>query len=626
MDAYDGTTHLILEDDELAALVEERRDLVNMATPLMEKIYKFVAGSGFLVMLTDERGYILEVRGDQQTLNDAQQLKFIKGAAWTEKQVGTNAIGTAIYEKCPLQVSASEHYCFKHHHWTCSAAPIFDEHGEMIGILDMSGPSGKTHQHTLGIVVSAVEAIMFQMRMQQKNREMTIVSDRIRNVFMTMSDGVIVLNKKGNIVQVNPVVAKLLGNSPQHFENLSIYNILPHSSRTRVMLDTGHDYNDVEIIMQGTNGLIPCVASGKPIHDERGMIEGGMIVFNPLNKISKLVNRFSGAQASFQFEDIVGKSRHLQEAVQIGCLAAGKNSNVLLQGESGTGKELFAQAIHNRSLRRKGPFVALNCGAIPRELLGSELFGYVEGAFTGARRGGRPGKFELASGGTLFLDEIGEMPLDSQVALLRAIQERVICRIGDDKYIPVDVRIICATNRNLRLEVEKGNFRQDLYYRLNVISIVLPPLRERREDIPVLFNYFLEQISRKLQMPVPPVNLQVMGYLIQYDWPGNVRELQNIVERMINISNGKELTWELLPQEIIGPPDIQPEICSLEGKTDTSASLEREKKKKVFADLEKKEIINLLSKHGGNISRVALDMGVSRNTIYRKMKRYHIGI
>ncbi|MFA6809004.1 MAG: sigma 54-interacting transcriptional regulator, partial [Eubacteriales bacterium] len=276
------------------------------------------------------------------------------------------------------------------------------------------------------------------------------------------------------------------------------------------------------------------------------------------------------------------------------------------------------------SSRKKGPFVAINCGAIPRELLSSELFGYIEGAFTGALKGGRPGKFEMASGGTLFLDEIGEMPLGEQVALLRAIQEKEITRIGDSRIIPVDARIVCATNRNLKNEVEKGNFRQDLYYRLNVISITLPPLRERREDIPLLLQYFLQDISIKMGVPVAHMNLGIMDYLISYDWPGNIRELQNVVERMINIANGEDISVKHLPQEIMHPMkkvDYTP-INGLD--IQTTVNTKRDKKKQLFAELEHKEIVNLLSKYQGNVSRAAREMGISRNTIYRKMKQYNI--
>lgn len=625
VDPYNGRSHLVLDKKELARVLKQRAQLIDIALPLMQDLNQYVAGSGFLVMLADEHGYILQVLGDPDTINKAREINFIPGAAWTEEQVGTNAIGTALQEEIPVQISSYEHYCQLHHGWTCSAAPLFNDQGRMIGVLNMSGPSTETHQHTLGMVVSAAAAIMYQMRVQAQNLELNIINERMRNVFLTMSDGVIILENHGHIVQINPVAETLLGRSSREAEGQPLDTFFPELTRVHENLQRGQDIIDIETPLQGPSGIINCVASGKPIRDERGRVNGAVVIFNPLKKIRNLVNRLSGAHASFNFQDIIGRNPKLLEAVQTARLAADKRSNILLQGESGTGKELFAQAIHNASTRRNGPFIALNCGAIPRELLGSELFGYVDGAFTGARRGGRTGKFELASGGTLFLDEIGEMPLGKQVSLLRAVQEKEITRIGDDKIIPVDVRIICATNRDLRTEVEKGNFRQDLYYRLNVIKIKLPALRERREDISLQFKYFLQQMSQKMEMPMPFVEPKVIEYLHRYDWPGNVRELQNVVERMINISNGQTIAVNHLPTEIVQHhPALTDELHPL--SSGTSVTMQREQQKRLHTQMEQQEIIRLIDKFGGNISRVAQEMGISRTTIYRKMKRYNIEI
>jgi sigma-54 dependent transcriptional regulator, acetoin dehydrogenase operon transcriptional activator AcoR len=284
---------------------------------------------------------------------------------------------------------------------------------------------------------------------------------------------------------------------------------------------------------------------------------------------------------------------------------------------------MFAQAIHNRSERRNGPFVALNCGVIPRELIGSELFGYVEGAFTGAKRGGKPGKFELASGGTLFLDEIGDMPLDQQIALLRVLQEKNVTRIGGDKVISVNARVICATNKNLLQEVEKGTFRQDLYYRLNVISITVPPLRNRINDIPLLFKYFLDKISRDrgCKFYAKP---DVIQCLQKFDWPGNVRELQNVVERAVSLTESESITLAHLPTEIYA--SRKPVLQSAESLLPPAlrANFGREQRRQLLEEAERQQILMLLSKHGGNISVVAREMGISRNTLYRKMRLYAI--
>jgi sigma-54 dependent transcriptional regulator, acetoin dehydrogenase operon transcriptional activator AcoR len=298
--------------------------------------------------------------------------------------------------------------------------------------------------------------------------------------------------------------------------------------------------------------------------------------------------------------------------------------NVLIEGESGTGKELFAQAIHNQSNRRKGPFVAINCGAIPRELIGSELFGYAEGAFSGAKKGGNPGKFELASGGTLFLDEIGDMPFEQQVSLLRVIQEKKVTRIGSNQVVPVDVRIICASNKKLLDEIQKGNFRHDLYYRLNVVQITVPPLREHAEDIPELFQYFLAKIDEQWANDIQNMTPEVMKYLAEYNWPGNVRELENVVDRMYMMAAGNQITPEHLPLEICCPTPVEFLSSGLNSALPSNNTDSRGKMKALINQVETDEIKTLLSKHRGNISKIARELGVSRNTVYRKIKQNDI--
>jgi len=626
IDPYDGTCYDVLDSSELEFLREKHRDLIEIARPFMTNLYKFFEGSGYNVILTDAQGYILEAFGDEDTLKDAIGLNFIKGANWTEDAVGTNAIGTALLLKMPIQVSGPEHYCRKHHAWTCSATPIFDHNGNVLGILDLSGPSNEAHLHTLGMVVAAGEAIREQMRIRQKNRELTLANSQLSGIIQTMCEGVIAFDARGIIIRLNPASEQIIGRKSRDLVGKPVRDILGNRVHFIDKLLVGRDtFNEVEVMVDSVDGLIHCLVSGKPILDDQGVFTGGVILLRPIERVQKLVNRFSGAQATFRFRDIIGESAGIREAIRMASLAASSMSTVLLQGESGTGKELFAQAIHNRSPRRKGPFVAVNCGAIPRELIASELFGYEGGAFTGAKRGGRPGKFELASGGTLFLDEIGEMPLEQQVALLRVLQERRLTRLGGDKVIPVDVRVICATNKNLLGEVEKGNFRRDLYYRVNVITINIPPLRERPEDIPILFKHFLERISREWGKSFDGVDPEVVEHLKRYRWPGNVRELQNVVERMVSIAEGSRITAEYLPEEIYRP--WHSESCEASSFVQVARiEEEREKRKRMQAERERRRILELLSKHGGNISRVARELGVSRSTIYRKMKIYNINI
>ncbi len=619
VDPYDGTSHKILERNELEDLLEQHRELIEVARPFMIKLYEFVRGSGFIVLLADQRGYIMETMGDYDILENAYKVNLNKGYGWMEEEVGTNGIGTALVLGRPCQVSGQEHYCQMIHYWTCSAAPIVDEGGQVVGALQMSGPSQRVHLHTLGMVVAAVEAISDRMRINKQNQRLTVLNNSLSDIFHTMSDGAVLVDMNGNINQINPVAERMLG---KELVGKNIQGVFGHSEKIAAALTDAKAFYDVELMADTGQGCPHCLVTAKPIKDSEGRSSGAVIFFNPIKNVKKLANRFSGAEATFYFRDIIGESRSLLEAIRLASQAASTVSNVLITGESGTGKELFAQAIHNQSYRRKGPFVALNCAALPRELIASELFGYVEGAFTGASRGGRPGKFELAAGGTLFLDEIGDMPLDQQATLLRVLQEKKIIRVGGDKVIPVDVRIICATHKNLQEEVKKGNFREDLYYRLNVILVSVPPLREREGDIKLLFRYLLGKISRKLNIRIDYVQPELFVCLESYKWPGNVRELENVVEKMVNKANGPAIYIEHLPREIaMAEFDHAASDSFIADSRETT-----DHRKEAMTDLlaERQAIIDSLIRHKGNISQVARELKLSRNTVYRKIHFYKI--
>lgn len=321
-------------------------------------------------------------------------------------------------------------------------------------------------------------------------------------------------------------------------------------------------------------------------------------------------------------KDIIGSNERFLKTIQLAKLASNVDANVLLLGESGTGKELFARAIHNESPRKQNPFIAINCGALSRELIHAELFGYVEGAFTGAKKGGNPGKFEIANGGTLFLDEIGEMPLELQAALLRVLQEREVVRIGGSKPIPIDVRIIAATNKNLNDEIAyNGSFRSDLYYRLNVFTIELIPLRERTEDIPELTSYFIEQLNETGGFPPKTITEETLELLVKHSWPGNVRELKNVVERSYYLAgNSSVITPDHLPAGIVYRETAM--TASAAARSPLQNTLEEFKK--IGNQIEKGELKDLLVKYRGNISKVAKHLGISRTTLYRKLKTYQL--
>jgi transcriptional regulator with PAS, ATPase and Fis domain len=328
---------------------------------------------------------------------------------------------------------------------------------------------------------------------------------------------------------------------------------------------------------------------------------------------------------------LVGHSEKWNEIKKLTVRAARVSSSVLIEGESGTGKELVARAIHDES-GLKGPFVAINCGAIPKELLQSELFGYEDGSFTGARKGGGIGKLEVGDGGTVFLDEIGEMPFDMQVNLLRFLQDKMITRIGSSIPKKVEVRIIAATNRKLKNEVQEGRFREDLYYRLNVINIDLPPLRERKLDIPPITRFFIQTLCRQFNREILSISDAAMSVLCDYNWPGNVRELRNVIENAIVFTEGNIITEDILPAylridipraDTMYDPHHPERIISdeMRGLTIDAA---RKLNRRTSADTERDEILKMLDEYGGNVSNVARHMGLSRNTVYRKMRAYKI--
>lgn len=621
VDPFSLQVHRALNQQALVRLLADHEKLIALAHPFMENLYGFVKGSGFVVVLTDPRGYILEAFGDEDAMRAPLTQNFFQGASWREEDAGTNAIGTAVELRAPVQVSGSEHFCSRHHCLTCSAAPIFDPEGAMLGILDISGAFESSHLHTLGMVVAAAEAIMAQLRIRNQNSQLAAANKKLISFFNMVSDGVLIVDPEGVVLEMNPAVERIIGRSRDEVLGAPVNRFIsaPFSSDQEI-LSVGGPCQDIEVQIDAQGGSCQCLASAEPITNEKERVTGGFITLRPIKEVRNLVNRFSGFYASLRFDDIIGVSAPIQEAKRIARLSAQNRSTVLLQGESGTGKEIFAQAIHNQCCSGNAPFIALNCGAIPRELIGSELFGYEEGAFTGARRGGRPGKFELASGGTLFLDEIGDMPLEHQTVLLRVIQEKRMTRIGSDKVIPVNVRLICATNKDLMEEVRKGTFRLDLYYRLNVMSILIPPLRDRVEDIPLLFRNFLERLNRDAGRKTI-VDLDVMDSLIGYTWPGNVRELQNIVERALNLAENGIISTEQLPPEIVGSASAR-RVWPL---PDPSGEFQNRQQRQQFRmDEDKNALVNLLNVYAGNISRVAKEMGVSRKTVYNKMKHYAI--
>jgi len=435
-------------------------------------------------------------------------------------------------------------------------------------------------------------------------------------------DGIVVTDPEGYITMISDTYKRFLGVADQDVIGKHVTEVI-ENTRMHIVGKTG--IPEIARIQKIRGNYM--IASRLPIIKD-GKVVGvvGKVLFRDVSELNALIKRvtkmekeieyYKGelqkvSRAKYSFEGIVGISNAIAGAKKMAKTAATSDSNVLILGESGTGKELFAHAIHQASRRANAPFIRINCAAIPSELLEAELFGYEEGAFTGAKKGGKIGKFELADGGTIFLDEIGDMPLHMQAKLLRVLQEREIERVGGIRYKKVDVRIIAATNHDLEQLISEGKMREDLYYRLNVLAINIPPLRERKEDIKFLVYHFIDKLSNQMGKQVKKISNSAMCYLESYSWPGNVRELINVLERAINfVDFNGVIQPEHLPKKITGYC-VEKNVQTLH---------------EVVAKVEKDAILNALKYVKGNRTRACKILGVSRSTLYEKMARYGIDI
>jgi PAS domain S-box-containing protein len=613
---YLKTNEHILTPAELQKKKLINEELLSNAEPVMHILHEFVKGTGFVIVLADREGYLLSVIGDEEGMEFICRVNFVEGTKWSEDLMGTNAVSLALYLNEAVQVYGYEHFCNCAYNSTCSATTIHDPEGEIIGVLDLTGPYEKAHFHTLGMVVAGVKFIETRIILQRTLKESHLANLYKAAIMESMSEGILTTDDLGNITYINQPAANILKLIPDKVigKNLAMVfeTDLEENSYFINLVKARKKVLDVPVMITSENNKIKLNMSCYSLTNYDGNICGKVIILQEVKRINRLINKIIGSQAKITFADLLGQSDVFQNCLRIARAAATSDSNVLLLGESGTGKDLIAQAIHNASIRHSQPFIAINCGSIPRDLIASELFGYDEGAFTGAKRGGNPGKFELADQGTIFLDEIGEMPLDLQTSLLRVIEEQKIMRVGGKEYIPVNIRIIAATNKDLAEEVKKGNFRQDLFYRLCVMLIIIPPLRKREEDIPLLANHFLANVSDRLGKEVSGFYPEVMQLFFNHTWPGNIRELQNVIERSVNLATGSIITPEL----ILIPMSEDNQACRDRISIEDNNSLKK---------TEEEIIRNCLTKYK-NKKKVAKQLGISRSTLYRKLSKYGMSL
>ncbi|MBM6859129.1 sigma 54-interacting transcriptional regulator [Clostridium saudiense] len=593
-----------LKENEVYDLLEKNKELISISMPYINMVCEIIEDDDFILILTDKDGCILDIKGDEGIVHEFAKLNLDIGVFVDEKNIGTNAMGVALAEDRPVQVTADEHYVDMFKGLTCSAAPIHNIKGDIIGTLNLTGRWDKRHPHTLGLVIFGVKAIENEIHNVKSQEILQETYNYMDSIIKNLDKGVVIVDSRGRIKNINEQGATILEVNKINIINRKIDFILP-------------DWNKIFDILEADNISITreIKTSEKSNFNTKlnikGVRDGDKLIGLVITLRDEKKSNAKGI-ARYNFEDIIGSSYIMKNVISNCKIVANSPSTILIQGESGTGKEVLAQSIHNYSFRKNNRFIAINCGAIPSNLIESELFGYEDGTFTGGKKGGKIGKIEMANGGTLFLDEIGEMPLEHQVNLLRVIQEGKITRLGGTEEISVDVRIIAATNKNLKKEIEMGRFREDLYYRLCVIPINLPPLRERSGDIRELINHFLRMKSFKLNKAVPEINEDLYNKLINYSWPGNIRELENVIENIVNLdgymSFSLELECEIKNKEVIvEDEDIKNEVVTLEF-------------------IEKKHIIKVLRKYKNNIYKSSNALGISRNTLYSKIKKYQIEV
>jgi PAS domain S-box-containing protein len=615
IDPFVDKIKISLTDKELHERYECCTQLTKRAKPFMDSLNKIVGSSNLIIRLTDKEGYVLDFLGDGTLVEKYGELNLYKGCNVKEESIGTNAIGLALIIEEAIQVVGEEHYCKIYHNWTSSACPIRDENDNLMGVLSITGVSYEVHPHTLGMLMAAAQAIENELKLEKSNKQLDLANKHFHAIMESISEGLICTDNEGIVMDINLFARRFLKMKEADIIGKNIKSILYKKDykKIRGSMSGCKKMEEEEIYFKTEKGRTdPCIVDITPIKVlASNEIEGVVITFKQEKIVHKLVNKIVGAQARFTFHDILGQSINIKSAKNMASLAATTDTTTLLLGESGVGKEMFAQAIHNGGERSGKPFVVLNCGAIPRDLVASELFGYVEGAFTGAKRGGHHGKFELADGGTIFLDEIGDMPLDAQVSLLRVLETKQIVRIGGHEVIPIDVRVIAATHKNLEKEVERGNFREDLFYRLNVMPVSIPSLRERKEDVSIFADYFINKFTKNMNKDIKGIDKSFYKALKRYSWPGNVRELQNVIQLVINMISDREyITKNNLPNHILEKtllPDIELDenLYSLE-------------------DMEKMAIIRTLKITKNNLALTAKILGIGRSTLYRKMDKYLI--
>lgn len=583
--------------------------LLTRSMPVMETLFHEISGSSSMVLLADNDGVILHSVGDPDFVEQARKVSLKPGGVWSEGMNGTNAIGTALEDQAPVLVHSSEHFMEVNRFLTCAAAPIFDPQGCTLGVLDVSGDS-RTHQnHTMALVRLSAQMIENQMFLPEYPHEI-IINFHLRPEFIgTHYEGIAVFSADGRFIAANRSALLQLSLDRSRMASLEFSMIFGMSLAK--LLDQAR--------------MVPQPVIKLPLHSGLELFcrvwPGGAIspiTFLPVSRMGDdSVHVQESAAKGERKEEIPLNELELGDPKMRGLIdkalrVLGHDIPIMIEGESGTGKEQLARALHNAGPRRKGPFVPVNCASIPEGLIESELFGYQEGAFTGARRKGHMGKIREADGGTLFLDEIGEMPLHLQARLLRVLQDRNVSPLGSSATHRVDISVVCATNRRVRDAVAAGSFREDLYYRLNGLLITLPSLRDRADRIPLALGILRRLVGNSCTVGLSD---EVISIFECHSWPGNIRQMHNVLRTSLALIGNRSLvTVDDLPEDFM---EQAAGCCRLSVAAAASAGADGEP---LLTGMESRLIAATLDRTGGNISAAARLLGISRNTLYRKLR------
>jgi transcriptional regulator of acetoin/glycerol metabolism len=604
VDAGTRASRKLGDENEIRLRRKRNAHLRRAASAAFRRLEPHLRDARSILILADDEGVIIDAIGDAAVLDHGQDIHLEIGGEWDEKVVGTNGIGTVLRTGKPMYVHATEHFVEGVQAWTCAGAPIRDPFDDsVIGVVDLSGPPDIFRRHNVALVLAAACEIEIALAEQQRQERTQLLEAFLQSKYSQGDSSVVLLDRNGRIlfrrgVDDSRVAAsdklmvghKLLPDL-EAFSEKDLPRLLPPEVQAqgleRLMLDNA--YRGAALFLR------PDRPGSRPAPD--------VLTISPRRNVREEAIR------------IVGSSSKMLEAIELAQRAAKVNVPVLIQGETGVGKELFARLIHSRLGRPDAPYVPVNCAAVSGDLIGAELFGYVDGAFTGAARGGRPGKFEQADGGLLCLDEIGDMPVDLQAYLLRALEQRAIYRMGDSRRRPIDVRLVAMTNRDLRLEIDKGTFRRDLFYRIGVVTIEVPPLRDRGGDILALFEHFSAHYAEQIGRPQMRLGDDAAALLMQHGWPGNVRELRNMVQRLYLVAPGPAVVPGDLPPEVRDGV-AEAEAAALDGLLGENAS--------DLESIEASVIRRTIRAEKGNLTRVAAILGISRPTLYRKMRQFGI--